>query len=401
MLLYIRFNNFYSFAEQAELSFKVGKQAAPSLYDIHLKTAQDELRLNKVAAVLGANGSGKTQLLKVIPFISWFIVSSARTLSADDEIYFEAFTTKENQSSNFEVGFTLKNEQGIDEEFRYEVTMTSKNVQREALYQKTSRSFSYIFERTHQDELKNYKHRSFLAPALADDVNDNVSLLAYAFLLDNPIAVRVIQFFSQMTFNLHTAGRRESSDADLYRMAELFSKRASLKQQAEQLLCQFDTGISKINFAPVIMVDENKKQKEVLMPMGVHQHDDQAIEFLFTDESNGTRSAFILLGMILPVLESGGMAIIDEIDNDLHPHLLPHLIDLFKFEHTNPHQAQLIFSCHTPEVLNILKKHQIYLVQKENQESEAWRLDEVVGVRADDNLYAKYMAGAFDAVPNV
>ncbi len=59
--------------------------------------------------------------------------------------------------------------------------MTSKNVQREALYQKTSRSFSYIFERTHQDELKNYKHRSFLAPALADDVNDNVSLLAYAF----------------------------------------------------------------------------------------------------------------------------------------------------------------------------------------------------------------------------
>ena len=105
--------------------------------------------------------------------------------------------------------------------------------------------------------------------------------------------------------------------------------------------------------------------------------------------------------MILPVLERGGMAIIDEIDNDLHPHLLPHLIDLFKFEHTNPHQAQLIFSCHTPEVLNILKKHQIYLVQKENQESEAWRLDEVVGVRADDNLYAKYMAGAFDAVPNV
>ena len=302
---------------------------------------------------------------------------------------------------DYSVARSKKNEQGIDEEFRYEVTMTSKNVQREALYQKTSRSFSYIFERTHQDELKNYKHRSFLAPALADDVNDNVSLLAYAFLLDNPIAVRVIQFFSQMTFNLHTAGRRESSDADLYRMAELFSKRASLKQQAEQLLCQFDTGISKINFAPVIMVDENKKQKEVLMPMGVHQHDGESLEFLFTDESNGTRSAFILLGMILPVLERGGMAIIDEIDNDLHPHLLPHLIDLFKFEHTNPHQAQLIFSCHTPEVLNILKKHQIYLVQKENQESEAWRLDEVVGVRADDNLYAKYMAGAFDAVPNV
>jgi AAA15 family ATPase/GTPase len=94
------------------------------------------------------------------------------------------------------------------------------------------------------------------------------------------------------------------------------------------------------------------------------------------------------------------VAIIDEIDNDLHPHLLPHLIDLFKFEHTNPHQAQLyLVVIHLKS--EYLKKHQIYLVQKENQESEAWRLDEVVGVRADDNLYAKYMAGAFDAVPNV
>jgi AAA15 family ATPase/GTPase len=55
MLLYIRFNNFYSFAEQAELSFKVGKQP-PSLYDSEIKTNQDILRLNKVTAVLGANG---------------------------------------------------------------------------------------------------------------------------------------------------------------------------------------------------------------------------------------------------------------------------------------------------------------------------------------------------------
>jgi hypothetical protein len=48
-----------------------------------------------------------------------------------------------------------------------------------------------------------------------------------------------------------------------------------------------------------------------------------------------------------------------------------------------------------------LQKHQIYLCEKQQQISEAWRLDEVVGVRADDNLYAKYMAGAFGAVPEL
>ena len=66
-----------------------------------------------------------------------------------------------------------------------------------------------------------------------------------------------------------------------------------------------------------------------------------------------------------------------------------------------PHQAQLIFTCHTPEVLNRLQKHQVYLCEKHDQCSTAWRLDEVVGLRADDNLYAKYMAGALGAVPDL
>ena len=104
---------------------------------------------------------------------------------------------------------------------------------------------------------------------------------------------------------------------------------------------------------------------------------------------------------ILPVLEHGGIAIIDEIDNDLHPHMLPKMLDLFKFQHTNPHNAQIIFSCHTPEILNLLKKHQVYLVEKNDLISETWRLDEVIGLRSDDNTYAKYNAGALGAIPNI
>jgi hypothetical protein len=81
--------------------------------------------------------------------------------------------------------------------------------------------------------------------------------------------------------------------------------------------------------------------------------------------------------------------------------MLPLLIELFKFEQTNPHNAQLIFTCHTPEVLNILKKHQIYLVEKENLESDSWRLDTISGLRSDDNLYAKYYAGSLGGTPDV
>lgn len=40
------------------------------------------------------------------------------------------------------------------------------------------------------------------------------------------------------------------------------------------------------------------------------------------------------------------------------------------------------------------------LVEKdEHCGSWLWRLGDVKGVRADDNLYAKYMAGAYGGVP--
>ena len=138
------------------------------------------------------------------------------------------------------------------------------------------------------------------------------------------------------------------------------------------------------------------------LPVGVHKDNNgRGFELPFFDESSGTKSLFVQLRRLLPILEVGGIAIIDELDNDLHPHMLPILIELFKFEHTNPNNAQIIFTCHTPEILNILKKHQIYLVEKENLQSEAWRLDEMSGLRSDDNLYAKYYAGSLGATPDV
>src|SRR5699024_1202058 len=98
----------------------------------------------------------------------------------------------------------------------------------------------------------------------------------------------------------------------------------------------------------------------------------------------------------------GGLAVIDEMESDLHPHMLAELIDLFISPETNPHNAQLIFSTHSHELLNMLLKQQIVLVEKDEQlNTDAYRLDDVEGVRADDNIYAKYLAGAYGGIPNI
>ncbi|WP_238567497.1 hypothetical protein, partial [Aeromonas lacus] len=56
---------------------------------------------------------------------------------------------------------------------------------------------------------------------------------------------------------------------------------------------------------------------------------------------------------------------------------------------------------HTPEVLKNLKKHHCFIVEKENSESDVWRIDDIEGIRSQDNLYTKYMSGALGGVPMI
>lgn len=106
------------------------------------------------------------------------------------------------------------------------------------------------------------------------------------------------------------------------------------------------------------------------------------------------------MSRLLQTLEIGGSAVIDEFENDLHPHMLEPILDLFANPASNPNQAQLLFTCHAIEVLNLIHKSQVMLVRKDPDcESTASRMDAVEGIRNDDNFYAKYMAGAYGAVP--
>jgi hypothetical protein len=50
--------------------------------------------------------------------------------------------------------------------------------------------------------------------------------------------------------------------------------------------------------------------------------------------------------------------------------------------------------------LSELDKQQIVIVEKdENNVSDAWKLDEIEGVRAGENYYAKYLAGIYGGIP--
>lgn len=394
MIVRASFKNFHSFADEAEISFEIGKKPSESLYDINLDGGR---RLNKVVAVLGANGSGKTQFIKPLAFLGWFVSQSFLSTGPDSAIPLTAHLFNQDSPTEFEIQFLMKGE-----EYKYRLHIHNDRVLHESMHVKSSRSYSYLFSRDWSHDGYSYKQKGFgFSAAQAKQIRGNTSLIAAAYNYDVPAAADFVHYFSFITSNVKVSGRHDIDINAVVESAEFFFKNKEFLETMIGLMCQFDLGLSDIKIKETNGQDELGNAKTFYLPYGIHREGDMGFEIPFLEESSGTKSSFVLLRRLLPILSQGGTICIDEIDNDLHPHMLPVILDLFKQAETNPFDAQIIFTCHTAEMINHLRKHQIYLVEKEKQVSDAWRLDDVQGLRADDNLYAKYMAGALSAVPNL
>jgi len=81
--------------------------------------------------------------------------------------------------------------------------------------------------------------------------------------------------------------------------------------------------------------------------------------------SVGTLRGSEIVKRAIAVLRSGGMLLIDEMENSLNKKLVEAIIDLFVGIRTNPNGALLVFTTHYPELLNHLSRiDDIYLTQR-------------------------------------
>lgn len=350
-------------------------------------------------AVIGPNASGKTALLKPILFANWFITTSFG-IEPGSLLPFEPHAYVKNEPTEIEVELDFD-----DQLWRYTLRCTTEKVLHEALYRKREREhMRYVFIRDWNETSHSYdvKQQGFgLKPSEARKVRPNVSLIATAAQYGVPLAERLVQM--SVWTNVHERGRVVSDGNQFIQAANHFSMQQSQREHMARLLAAWDLGLSDLQIRQVELALADGKTEKFWIPVGIHRAaGDRVFELPFNMESSGTQSAFVLMSRLLPVLASGGLAVIDEFENDLHPHMLEPILDLFASPVSNPKRAQLLFTCHAIEILNVLHKSQVMLVEKDqNNESSAWRLDSMEGIRSDDNFYAKYMAGAYGAVPQL
>jgi uncharacterized protein len=394
--------NYLSFRQRVDVSLRMTDKAASTGWDTISESGQ---RLATAMAVVGANGAGKTSVLKPLAFLCWFISGSFQT-PVNSKIPIKPHFTAPEEPSEFEV--EADDEDGVL--WRYVLRATSQRVLHEALYQKPARKnagFSYVFVRDWDPTTSEYviRQKSFgFLPSEARKVRENASLISTAAQYGVEVAQRLAAI--NISTNLSVSGRIQT---DLFgEMAtRFFMEKEDLRTGMESLLSSWDLGLSGIEIRehpmelPPGSIPGDVKPPVRLIPYGIHEVNGERYELPMSEESNGTRTAFINLGRFLSILSTGGIAVIDELESDMHPHMLEPLLDLFANPRTNPNKAQILFTCHSAEVLHLLGKSQVLLVEKTRCESTAWRLDSMSGVRSQDNLYAKYMSGAYGAVPNL
>lgn len=396
MLLSYSIKNFHSFDEPAFVSLKLSTRDVVNGWSRISPSGQ---RVTTALAVVGANGAGKTSLIKALAFIRDFA--------------FESFAIKPEQSvgivhhlfnpidSPTEIELEFDDNSGVI--WKYEISLNNDKIFKENLYKKeNNQRYQFVFKRKLVGSKYNIKIQDFgLIESEAQKVRPNVSLISWA----KQYGVEMVTNAAKSNFssNLSIYGKSERSFGDIWAVGSFFHNNPTYLKEASNLIKQWDFGLMDIQIHSTKTEDPTEPQKHNThyFPTGIHGSNEKKFELPFFYESSGTQAALVLMQRILPVLKNGGISVIDEMEDDLHPHIIDAVLKLFHNTDTNPHGAQIVFTCHSPEILKYLAKEQVIFVEKNDCVSSAYRGDEIEGLKNEHNLYAKYMSGALGAVPEI
>ena len=406
MLHYLEFSNFCSFIGPERVSFVIDEKAPDTHQFVRGKGGT---RLSKAQAIIGANAAGKSNTLRALSFLAWFSTHAYRVLEPDDSIPVDSYNFYGNATKPEPLKFKIEFESptGKGAIYRYEIELTAKRVIRERLSRQGSSSkFSYLMKREHSGKADQVETKG-LSLGISDKelsrlLRPNNSFLSVVLHLDFEELRPVRFFFESIDSNVDRHGKRFIFHDNIFGPALFFSENLDLFDQAKQLIAGVDLGIADIALEQEsILLKGDEELHEMVIPFGVHRIEDHEYRLPFSHESGGTQGLFGLLRRLLPVLQKGGVAIVDDFESELHPHMLPRLFDLFFNPHTNPKNAQLLFTTHAyAEVFRRFDKRQVTIAEKgEDGISHLYRLDEIKGIRQDDNMLAKYDAGAYGGIP--
>lgn len=418
MLLEFTVKNFLSIKDEVTLSMVASKDS--SLEDNTIKYENNKKngkRALRSAVIYGANASGKSNILKAIKFMSWFINTSHEMQQGRriPRLPFKLDRACINEPSDFQIIFMYK-----DVKYLYGFSVNELEVVEEYLYHYPNGRQSIIFERENVDEYKFTKDVERQTEIKDKFHSKNKLFLSTESLWEYEnakipfewLSKKLQVFIEHDNLEIYTAGAIAENEV----MRELVKKYIRVA----------DLGIEDINVEikkkeeilslEVFNTLPDDKKNDIIKTIGdrnfldikiIHSEINENgesfnVEFDLNEESEGTQKFFGILGPWIEALINGKTLIVDELDIRLHTLLVKALVQMFLNPEINKNNAQLIFSTHDTNLLDqdIFRRDQVWFAEKKKDKStDLYSLYDFGGVRKNNSIEKGYLQGKYGAIP--
>lgn len=412
MLIQFNFKNYKSFKDEATLDLSAAKMTEFS--DRVVSVGSEKIL--PVAAIYGANASGKSNVYSAFEYMSEYVAQSFK-YGDEEETFREVRPTPfllsnetENAETSFEVYFTIPGDK-TEKVYNYGFCIGNSGVAEEWLNTKakTARKFSSVFYRdtstktldlsglpkASRDNIEIALERQVLVISLGAKLKIAKCKQIRDWFLGNEFA----DFGDPVTsFFMHT------------RLPRGFVDDPEVRANVVKYFSSFDETIKDFRVEKVPNDGADGKDN-VYKITAIHKKidSDQIAEIPLEDESAGTLKMFALYPELHEILQNGGVYFIDELNARLHPLLVRNFILTFLNPEINTNHAQLVFTTHDTWQLSnqLLRRDEIWFTEKDEQGiSTLYSLADFVDedgsrIRKDESYEKNYLLGKYGAIPSL
>ncbi|MDQ6978726.1 MAG: ATP-binding protein [Mariprofundaceae bacterium] len=430
MLIRFAVNGIYSFGQMEEFNMlpsKSSKRMTSHKYNIC------GLSILKMAAIYGANGAGKSNLVKSLLVLKEILLKGK--LPANNNLGYRLGLNRNEVIQQLAIEF-------IEDDIPYIYSLEFKDgvILSEDLYRSgLGKIDKFIFERkeingetqlTFSEELEKDAKIEALKGVLEESLlEQNKSALSFmAGLKKVPLddLTKVIAWFNRLIL-ISPSSKPKS-------LAHNVDVDAGFKSYAEGIMCSFHVGIIQLRTEKKLIHDyfgselpknisEATKRKDVKMinitnSSGVEldmvkEGDDfmvkelllshenvknEPVDFSLNEESDGTRRMLELIPAFKDAVDHKAVVVVDEIERSMHPLLIKELIK--KFSEDDDTSGQLIFTTHESQLLDqkIFRADEIWFAEKNQGSTKLYSLSKFKEHSSID-IRKGYLNGRYGSIP--
>lgn len=424
MIIQFAVENYRSIKDEQVLSLV--KSTGDEMPDNYFQSSAPKTPpLLKSAVIYGANASGKSNIIKGLYALRYFIETSFNKLpnqpTIAESFLFDKKTLNEPTVFDISVIIPLKNDKGELQNMRvdYGFVVDKERVYEEWLSVYPKGRERNWFHREYNQEKDDYdwKMSDYLKGEKESWKNQTRS--------DQLFLSTSVHLKSEQLFPIYKFLIIDMTVIGVNRISNEFSKKLCKNNLEKNILINLlksagidvsDIIFKKVNVNSYELVDESlpedakvkvaqKLEQEIIAQNETFfvYYDDNGgrIDINLNQESDGTQKLFEFAGLILYVLYHGYVLVVDELNNSLHPDLVRFLVKLFNSEH-NKHNAQLIFTTHETSVLrkDLLRRDQIWFCEKGHDRSTTlYPLTDFKPYINREDIEEYYLHGRYGAKP--